>query len=182
MPTQKKMKNKPYNLYANSSSSLAITSLYTHPNKHTHTQCSLKSLSAAFLWTDSADCSLIGHQGEYQAFSKCSIGSRGPPLPPQVGWGEWRRGRKKGESQKGELALTQTCAGGCRGTGRRWRRTWGPACGPWSSCRPPRSAGRSLPSPCRHRWGHTKEKWVSCKDLFFNHGFLKFWNANILAQ
>ncbi len=52
------------------------------------------------------------------------------------------------------LSFTQTCAGGCRGTGRRWRHTWGLVYDPWSSCRPPRSAGRSLPS----LWRRTEKR------------------------
>lgn len=69
----------------------------------------------------------------------------------------WAQRMKKRMSVKGELFFTQTCAGGCRGTGRRWRRTWGLVYDPWSSCRPPRSAGRSLPSLCRHRQGNTSQ-------------------------
>lgn len=56
------------------------------------------------------------------------------------------------------LSFTQTCAGGCTGTGRRWKHTWGLVYDPWSSYRPPQSADHSLPSLWRHRQRNMSQK------------------------
>lgn len=101
--------------------------------------------------------------GGVTVLSKCSVFQpRTSGVPPLVGRGVWRRGReRRGEERRGRVqtegaGITRTCAGGCKGTGRRWRRTWGRACVPWSSCHPPRWACRSLPSPCKDTCRHTR--------------------------
>lgn len=120
---------------------------------HTHTQYSPpESLSTVWCIGFPAECSLIHHQGAVQTFQSAPM----PALDLHSASG-WVQRMKKRMSVKGELLFTQTCAGGCRGTGRRWRRTWGLVYDPWSSCRPPRSAGRSLPSLCRHRQRNTSQ-------------------------
>lgn len=115
-------------------------------------------------------------------FSKCTHASFGSPLSSSTAqstenkqnlpvFNTWqRRGLKKFEPQMVQddddprrLSFTQTCAGDCRGTGRRWRHTWDLVYAPWSSCHPPRSAGRTQPSLWRHKQKNTSE--LSCRGI-----------------
>lgn len=78
-----------------------------------------------------ADCSPNHHQGEWQAFQSAPFSSRGPrdfcfwleemcegEVEGEEKWGG-ERGGEEGACPNRGAGITRTCAGDCRGTGRR---------------------------------------------------------------